>query len=93
MNLTVANVANGYKSKTTGNIGTMIFFKELQKDGDFKGKAHQHWSSNPDFVMETDQGWTLDEENNRVVPPIVTRQSQKKADFTLMHELGMEIRL
>jgi len=92
MNLTVANVANGYTSKTSGNIGTMVFFEEKQTKGDFKGSAFNKWFPSPDYVMETEIGWTYDEENDRVNPPVVTRQSQRKADLSLMHELGMEIR-
>mgnify|MGYP001069026577 CR=1 FL=1 len=93
MNLTVANVANNYTSKSTGKKGTLVFFNEVQKDGDFKGKPFTHWSDNPDFVMRTDKGWTLNEEDNRVVPPIVTHESLRKAELLFMHELGMEIRL
>jgi len=89
MNLTVANVANHYKN----GKGTCVFFKELHKDGDFKGKPITFWSSNPDFVPQDAEGWTYDTENDRVNPPVVTLRSLSENKIRFAHSLGMDIRL
>ena len=91
MKLKVQSVINGYNGPKA--TGTLVIFAETHADGEYKGKNITHWSSNPDFVMESDQGWTYDKENDRVIAPVVTRLSQRKADLELMHSLGMEIRL
>ena len=88
MNVTISNIANNYKSK-----GTCVFFKELHKDGDFKGKPITLWSSDVNYIPLTKDGWEYDEENDRVIPPIITKESQRAADLRLMQSLGMEIRL
>ena len=88
MKLTISNVANNYKSK-----GTCIFFVELQKEGDYKGKPITFWSSDVNYIPQTKEGWTYDEENDRVIPPIVTKESQRAADLRLMQSLGIEVRL
>lgn len=90
--LTVQSALQGFKS-SKGNIGTLIIFNEKITKGDRKDEQVMFWSNNPDYVMESDQGWTYDEDNDRVNAPVVTRLSQRKADLVLMHELGMEIRL
>lgn len=89
--LTVQSAIQGFKS-SKGNIGTLIIFVETLTKGDRKDENIMFWSNNPDYVMESDQGWTYDEANDRVNAPVVTRQSQKKADLTIAHELGMDIR-
>ncbi len=88
MKITIANVANNYKSK-----GTCVFFKELHKDGDFKGKPITYWSNDQSFVPAKLEGWDYDEENDRVIPPIITTQSQSEDKLRFAHSLGMDIRL
>ncbi len=88
MKLTLSNYANNYKSK-----GTCVFFKELHKNGDFKDKPITFWSNDVNYIPLTKEGWEYDEENKRVIPPIVTKESQSEAKLRFMHSLGMEIRL
>ena len=88
MKLNISNIANNYKSK-----GTCVFFKELHKDGDFKDKPFTFWSSDVNYIPESTEGWTYDDENDRVIPPVVSRESQRATDLRLMQSLGMEIRL
>lgn len=83
------NVANHYKN----GKGTCVFFKELHQDGDFKGKPITYWSSDPNFVPQDDTGWTYDEENDRVIPPVVTHRSIRESKLRFAHSLGMEVSL
>ena len=85
----MSNAVNHYKN----GKGTCIFFEETHKDGDYKGKPLTYWSSDPSYKPDSISGWKYDEENDRVIAPIVTTESLMLAKLTMMNSLGMEIRL
>ena len=86
--LIVVAVLNGYKGK-----GTLVIFDHVRKDGEMKGKPVVFWSSNPDYRMSTKHGWEYDEENDRVIAPIVTDEDVDERKLTFAHSLGIEVRL
>jgi hypothetical protein len=99
--LTIKKVLRNFRSKNQ-NLGALIIFNELHKDGDYKGKSVVTWNSNPEYIPESLTGWVLEDEVDdngarRIAEPLTSLKQMRQEDaefkLTLSHQLGIEVKL
>jgi len=86
--LIMIRILKGYKG-----TGSLVIFDKLHTDGDLKGKPICFWSKDTDYQPETKHGWMYDEENKRVLEPVVTKQDVAEHKLSFAHSLGLELSL